>query len=148
MSSTKLIVALCLASAGIILQGCGGEDEALTGQADNATTTGTTAADAATTTGTTSVTATTRTVTTTVTTTTKTGCDSGDAYQCYQTWESAKTANDGDTNATCAALQAYATCILDVRCCVNTGSRLGMENTISQYDATCTGSNAVTSPCT
>lgn len=83
-----------------------------------------------------------------MTTTTKTGCDSGDAYQCSQTWEAAKTANDGDTAATCAALQTYATCILNVRCCSNTGSKLGMENTLSQYTSTCTGNDAVTSPCT
>ena len=147
MFATNLIAVLSLVSVGIFLKGCVGGDEDASPTADTATTTGTTTVTA-TATGTTTVTATLITSTTTMTTTTKTGCDAGDAYQCSQTWEAAKTANDGDTAATCTALQTYATCILNVRCCSNTGSKLGMEYTLSQYTSTCTGSNAVTSPCT
>lgn len=154
MIATKLIAVVSLVAVGIFLQGCGGDEDGAT-TAETETTTGTmttvtavTATATATATATSTVTATLVTSTTTMTTTTKTGCDSGDAYQCSQTWEAAKTANDGDTAATCAALQTYATCILNVRCCSNTGSKLGMENTLSQYTSTCTGNDAVTSPCT
>ena len=105
MIATKLIAVVSLVAVGIFLQGCGGDEDGAT-TAETETTTGTmttVTAVTATATATSTVTATLVTSTTTMTTTTKTGCDSGDAYQCSQTWEAAKTANDGDTAATCAA---------------------------------------------
>ena len=117
MSLVKLMVAASLASVGVILQGCGGEEESAVVAATNSTNiiVG--------------------------------NCDVSSAGQCGTTFGTAAITNAADTSAICAALQTYVTCIVDAGCCGDSTLRDALDTNVAARQTLCTGSDAVTNTC-